>query len=279
MNVIAKYIEYPTPQRIKEATRELMALPQADCPVVHRFGPGVYIRQITIPAGVLAIGRNHLSEHMNVMLSGRVIVLSDDGSLKELRAPLTFLGKPGQKIGVILEEMVWLNIYATEETDVEKLEGQLFGVSEELDEALSDRLSGDLVSKLSDRLDFESAPILPSFQFDQILMPKGLDFKFVVSNSAIHGKGIVATSSFSPGQIIGPSLIKIDGQTKQTQLWRYINHAKNPNAILVATRYGGANVVATESINGSQGGVIGDEITLDYRQVMAVVTSRIRKNV
>lgn len=279
MNLTARHIEYPTGQRLKRVTKELLALPQAECPVVHRFGPGVYIRQITIPAGVFAIGRNHLHEHINVMLSGRVAVLQEDGTVKELRAPLTFLGKPGQKIGVILEEMVWLNVYATTETDIEKLEAQLFGPSEELSDAMADRLARDFAKKSEDRKDFEHTPILPSFNFDSISMPAGFDCRFVISESAIHGKGVVATSTYQPGEIIGPSLLKEGGRMKQTQLWRYTNHSRNPNAILVATRHGGANVVAVERINGSRGGVIGDEITLDYRQVMLVASKQLRQNV
>jgi hypothetical protein len=30
-----------------------MNYPQAPCPVIHRFGPGVYIREVKIPAGGL----------------------------------------------------------------------------------------------------------------------------------------------------------------------------------------------------------------------------------
>ena len=88
---------------------------QVECPVIHRYGPGVYIRELKIPAGTLAVGHHQNFEHTNIMLKGRVTMLHDDGSTTELVAPALFIGKPGRKIGYIHEDMVWLNVYATNE--------------------------------------------------------------------------------------------------------------------------------------------------------------------
>jgi hypothetical protein len=35
---------------------------------------------------------------------------------------MTFVGKPGRKVAYIIETVVFQNIYATDETDIEKLE-------------------------------------------------------------------------------------------------------------------------------------------------------------
>jgi hypothetical protein len=56
------------------------------------------------------------------MVSGRMLILQDDGSKKELVAPMTFMAKPGRKVAYILETVVFQNIYSTPETDIEKLE-------------------------------------------------------------------------------------------------------------------------------------------------------------
>jgi hypothetical protein len=106
-------------------TREMLKHDQADCPVVHHFGPGVYMREVKIPAGALAVGHHQNFDHMNVLLKGRLTVVNDDGSTSELAAPMMFVGRPGRKIGYIHEDVVWLNIYATDETDIEKLEATL----------------------------------------------------------------------------------------------------------------------------------------------------------
>lgn len=98
---------------------------QVPCPVIHRFGPGVYMREVKIPAGTMAVGHHQNFEHMNIVLAGRVTILQDDGSTTEVVAPAMYVGKPGRKVGYVHEDLVWLNIYATTETDIDRLEAQL----------------------------------------------------------------------------------------------------------------------------------------------------------
>lgn len=102
----------------------MLSLPQVDCNLVHSFGPGTYIRQITIPAGTVAIGHYQNFDHVNIFVKGKVLMVNDDGSQSVLTAPMTFVGKPGRKIGYIIEDMTWINVYPTEETDIEKLEAK-----------------------------------------------------------------------------------------------------------------------------------------------------------
>ena len=53
---------------------EMLKHPQADCPVVHRFAPGLYIRELTIPADTYVIGHRQTTYHLNIMLAGRIIL-------------------------------------------------------------------------------------------------------------------------------------------------------------------------------------------------------------
>jgi len=70
----------------------------------------------------LIIGKHHRMEHLCNMVSGRMIVMDEQGNKKELVAPTTFMAKPGRKIAYIIETVVFQNIYSTPETDIEKLE-------------------------------------------------------------------------------------------------------------------------------------------------------------
>ena len=99
-----------------------IAQPQIQCEEKHHFGPNIYIKEVTMPAGALIIGKHHRMEHLCNMVSGRMYILQDDGSKKELVAPMTFMAKPGRKVAYILETVVFQNIYSTPETDIEKLE-------------------------------------------------------------------------------------------------------------------------------------------------------------
>jgi quercetin dioxygenase-like cupin family protein len=99
----------------------MLAAPQIDCPVSHHFGPGIYMREAFLPAGTYVMGHAHKDEHMNIMLKGKMAVIVN-GEAKVIEGPYIFTGQPGRKFAYIIEDTVFVNAYATEETDIEKLE-------------------------------------------------------------------------------------------------------------------------------------------------------------
>lgn len=112
-------------QKVEVLLAKSLELPQVDCQTKHYFGPSLYIREVTMPAGSVVIGKPHRKEHMCVMLQGRMIIVDAEGNKKELVAPLTFVGGAGRKVAYILETTVFQNILATDETDIEVLENML----------------------------------------------------------------------------------------------------------------------------------------------------------
>ena len=249
--------------------KECLKHDQADCPVIHRFSPGIYIREVHLSAGVIAVGHYQLTRHLNVFLKGRVTMFNDDGSQTELSAPMIFTGEPGRKKGYIHEDVVWLNVYPTEETNIETLEATYLEKSEVFADSILP------VDRAVDREDHESVIKESGFskeevysqvvnEEDQIVMPDG-SYKFLISDSDIHGKGVFATANIEPEEIIG--VARIDG--KRTPLGRFTNHAKNSNAEM---RIIGTDIylVASDNINGCKGGLNGDEITVNYRHSLNI---------
>jgi hypothetical protein len=113
-------------QRIATLVRRLGAMEQTECPLKHYFGPGVYLREIFMPAGTIVIGKIHKTEHLNLIERGVLAIRHDDGTTQILRAPHTFVSKPGvQKVLYIQEDTVWKTIHPTTERDLEKLEALL----------------------------------------------------------------------------------------------------------------------------------------------------------
>ena len=88
----------------------------------HIFSPGLYLREITIPKNKIIIGHHHKQQHLNIFLQGKMILFSTDGSRKVVTAPMVFTGNPGRKMAFAIEESKWMNVYATDETDINKLE-------------------------------------------------------------------------------------------------------------------------------------------------------------
>ena len=252
----------------------MLKVPQAECSVVHRFGPGVYIREATYPAGVIISGLEHVGEHINVLLKGRINVVDGDGSISYMEAPYMFVAKAGSKVGYTLEEVVWQNIYSTSETDIEVLEKTLFKSPEMFDKYLADKLAQEIPQHEEDRQDFEQMLLdtgwkkedveaLSQYRDDCIPFPYG-SYPICPANSPIQGKGIFSTAAIKQGQIIAP--MRLFG--KRTPAGYLVNHAKVPNAKAELLPNGDLLLIALRDIHGMLGGSPGEEITLDYRQVM-----------
>ena len=69
-------------QKVEALESHMLEHPQVDCPVVHHFGPGIYVREVHLPKGALALGHAQRYEHLNIMLQGKVAMPSPDGGLK-----------------------------------------------------------------------------------------------------------------------------------------------------------------------------------------------------
>ncbi len=248
---------------------------QAPCEVVHRFGPGLYIRELSMPAGATAIGHHQRFRQVNIVLAGRVTVVTDDGSLREIVAPHFFVGEPGRKVGYVHEDTVWQNIYATTETDVERLEAMLLRKSATFLRHQQRRAALALTHE-ADRCDFdavleesaisaEQAAAEAENPDDQIPFPDG-SYAVRVAPSPIHGQGLFATSSLEAGDVVAPALI---GGCR-TPAGRFTNHSVTPNAVMLARPNGDVDLVAMAPIDGSRGGQLGDEVTIDYRAALAL---------
>lgn len=245
---------------------------QMPCPVIHRFAPGLYIREITMPAGAFCIGAEHTVEHLNVMLAGRVSVRNDAGTVTELVAPLSYVGKPGKKVGYVHEDVVWQNIFATDETDIETLESMFVVKGSAWGEDNAARLRPSL-QDLFDRDDYRR--VLAEYSIPhEVALAQSLNtedmrpfpyggYKVMVTDSPIEGRGLFATAEIELGEVIAPARIG----DKRTPAGRYTNHSASPNAKFVPTR-DGLNLVATRRITGMTGGRVGEEITIDYRQAL-----------
>lgn len=111
--------------RLEQIESKLLHYPQVEVPLTHRFAPGVYLREVMMPAGSLIVGHEHKTRHFNIVLTGKATVMMD-GVLREIEAPCTFVSEPGvRKVLYIHEDMRWQTVHPTEETDVPTLEKQL----------------------------------------------------------------------------------------------------------------------------------------------------------
>lgn len=260
---------------------------QVECPVVHHFGPGVYVREVHLPAGTLAIGHAQRFAQLNVVLKGAVAMLGEDGQLKVVKAPAIFTGPPGRKFGYVLRDTVWQNIYASDETDVETLEAHFLDKSqtwqthhneiETIRKALHEKDRDDYGHFLTAfGLDEKTVRAQSENETDLMTMPEPFNARVMVRDSFIDmaGKGVFLSAGVERYELIGPA--RIDG--KRTPIGRYVNHSDNPNCYFSERENGDIYLVAKRGINGCMGGELGEELTVDYRQALLIHIRQLTKS-
>lgn len=128
MNPVPTALATPTSAyhgAIDQIELAMLAHPALYCPVTHTFTPGLYAREIRMPAGALVTSRIHKTEHPFVVSKGRVTVYTEDGRV-EIEAPYTGITKPGtRRVLMIHEDTIWTTFHVTNETDVAVIEDQI----------------------------------------------------------------------------------------------------------------------------------------------------------
>jgi len=254
----------------------LMDGEQTSNSIVHRFGGGLYIREAHYPAKTLIVGQEHVSEHMNVLLKGSINVIDGEGQVQTLTAPHMFVAKAGSKVGYTLEDVVWQNIYVTSSTDVEYLESVLFKAPDILKQHQQEKLIKEYPLYEEDRKDFfnmveesgwtiEDIELASKHREDCIPFPDG-SYSICAGDSPIQGKGMFSTAVIKQHSIIAP--MRLGGC--RTPAGYLINHSKSPNATAFMNNLGDMFLVALQDISGMAGGDLGEEITIDYKQVMQI---------
>lgn len=265
LQVLQKIMADYTPEQIESVT---LAQPQIACPTVHTFGPGVYTRELSVPGrGTFLVGHKQRYEQLNIFLRGKVLMFSSSGSVRGISAPMMFTGGPGKKTGIVLEDMVWLNIFPSDETNIDTLEDTFFEKSEVWKNSsqrnvvdFQDYGFKGLLKELGmtqEQMDYESQNEEKQVE----CMPYG-SYKCGVHRSPIHGRGIMVTANIYVGECIGPA--RVDDM--KTPFGRYCNHSDCPNAYPYQS---GDNIhlFAKQDMVGSFGGALGDEVLIDYREM------------
>ena len=98
-------------------------------PLKHTFVPGAYIREITMPAGMILTSKIHKVEHPFFVLRGKCEVVTEDGDVL-IEAPYWGITKAGTKRALrIIEETVWVTVHSTDQTDLKKVEEEIIATS------------------------------------------------------------------------------------------------------------------------------------------------------
>lgn len=214
----------------------------------HHFAPGVYLRELFIPAGVVITGKIHRTKHLTIIASGTVRITTSNG-VEEMTGPAVFVSDAGTKKAIYaITNSTIMNPLPTMETDIEKIEDAFIAPSFE---ALDNGLAID---------DYQKFLIDTGLTEDDVQEMTHRPHKSMTHNglevlpSGIHGKGVFTRNQIEKGRTIA---LVIDGGEK-TIAGRYCNHSGKPNAEAVVIDESTIKLVALRDI-------YDEEITTDYR--------------
>jgi len=132
---------------------QMMTMPAADCPVEHLFTPGLYIRQIFMPAGAIVTSKIHKTQHPYVISKGRASVWIEGTGWQELSAPHSGITMPGtRRVLVIHEDTVWTTFHPTTLTDVDAIEAEIIDPRYDHLEGLKQPTLRELLERLNKTL-------------------------------------------------------------------------------------------------------------------------------
>lgn len=95
---------------------------QTECPVRERLVGGQYLRECTMPAGILVVSKMHKCEHPFFVTKGKVSVFTEGQGWELIEAPFTGITKPGTKrILYTHEDTVWTTVHRTDKGSIEEV--------------------------------------------------------------------------------------------------------------------------------------------------------------
>lgn len=101
------------------------------CPLKHSFAGPLYVREIFIPAGMEIVGKIHRHDHPNFLLSGTVMVVTEEKGFEELTGPLSIISVAGTKRALkAVTDVRWVTVhYVGDERDLKKIEAMVIAPS------------------------------------------------------------------------------------------------------------------------------------------------------
>ena len=95
---------------------------EIDLQIKHHFSPGVYAKEMHLPADHFAISHKHAYDHISMLAAGRVRV-TVNGDQAEHVAPAFIMIRAGHEHEILaLEDATWFCIHETEETNPDNID-------------------------------------------------------------------------------------------------------------------------------------------------------------
>jgi hypothetical protein len=102
----------------------LKNLESIECPLVHRFTDGLYVREVSVPKNSLITSKIHKTQHQFFLLKGKLTIWSNEGNPITIEAPYIGVTEPNtRRVAYVWEDCIWATCHANPNNeDLEELE-------------------------------------------------------------------------------------------------------------------------------------------------------------
>lgn len=113
----------PSLSDIQRLQAALALFPQQESEASHHFAPGLYARELIIPAGAVIIGKMHRHAHLAVMAYGDMTLYSTQAGRNRMQGYHLIESPAGiKRVGYAHADSCWITFHVTQERDLEALE-------------------------------------------------------------------------------------------------------------------------------------------------------------
>lgn len=126
----------PTREQITKLQEAMLPIQCPQPEPTHFFAPGMYLRELTVPAGMLLVGKIHKHSHFLVVTKGRAEVISEFGRTVVEPGHISVSQAGVKRVVLALEDTQFITVHlnSTDTEDLaiieaEHIESEVLGIS------------------------------------------------------------------------------------------------------------------------------------------------------
>lgn len=101
--------------RIDQLEAEMTGYKLVNCPLYHKFTPGMYSRTVFMPKDALVVSLIHNTKHQFIVSQGRVSVRVNEDKWELIEAPFIGVTMPGtRRVLCIEDDCIWTTFHVTD---------------------------------------------------------------------------------------------------------------------------------------------------------------------
>jgi mannose-6-phosphate isomerase-like protein (cupin superfamily) len=113
--VQAQAAELPTREKIQRLQEAMLPMQSKQPEPRHFFAPGMYLRELVVPAGMLMVGKIHKHEHFLLVLKGRAEVISEFGRVVVDAGHISISPAGVKRVVLALEDTQFVTVHVNKE--------------------------------------------------------------------------------------------------------------------------------------------------------------------